>query len=871
MNAVLTGTAFVAPPDAPATISDLLLASAKQNAAVRLVEIDHAGKPHAASVAELSRRSRAIQHALGERAEPGERDVVLGFERALDFVPAIWASIHGGYSCLPWQLTRQQTTSDIRAKLEFFAAKLRRPVLLATPEIIERLAAFDPLPFEAVLATNADGAADPVVEARAAPLTARDSGALLIMTSGTTGTSKIAVIPHRSLLNRYLSRPEHAPGKTRLFCFPFDGVTGLWFLFPGRGDSLFLQPERFAAQPVELLRAIESFSVSALSLSTSMAAHLLDAVRKDSSKVDLTSLETIGLGAEMISPRLMLELAEELRARGVPDLKISFGYGMTETGPLCATPRMTVDELARYIDNTGAGGSLGGCTVGWSLRIVDDAGATRPEGREGEIEVYSPAKLFAGYLDEPELNARSFTADGWFKTGDLGVVEDGALRITGRVKSTIIINAKKIALESIEAPLKQLEGIHAPFVAAAAVRFPRSATDELAIFFVAADGASPDEIGRRIVREISRQRLAVPHLVPLKQEQFPLTASGKVKRSELAALYESGELTALRRKRGGRAGQDRQGGTERWLAATWQSLLDLDFVPGVDDDFIELGADSFASAELIFAVEEKFACSLPVESFFERPTIANLAALIEKHRMPPAESAGGATSSPATGRVLHRIQAYVGGWKGHRLFEDSLVIGFNVAGRRPPIFWVFQSHVEAKALAKQLGPDQPLYAVRSCVQIVRIRDYTTEIVETVCNRYLWEILALRPEGELIVGGNCQGGILALAIARRLNQTGAKPLRLVLLEWSYSYGAYAEPTLLIYADQSQTAKIYTEPGEQKINWRRDFARATVASIPGRHGALFSDKATLASLAGLLTGEHGRKAAPRPAWSRLRLWS
>ena len=92
-----------------------------------------------------------------------------------------------------------------------------------------------------------------------------------------------------------------------------------------------------------------------------------------------------------------------------------------------------------------------------------------------------------------------------------------------------------------------------------------------------------------------------------------------------------------------------------------------------------------------------------------------------------------------------------------------------------PIFWVLQDYVDAALLAKYLGPDQPLYAMRSCDGIVKVKDYTADVLETVCNRYLWEMLALPKGPAFILGGTCQGGILALAMARRLKQIGRTPL------------------------------------------------------------------------------------------------
>ena len=110
-------------------------------------------------------------------------------------------------------------------------------------------------------------------------------------------------------------------------------------------------------------------------------------------------------------------------------------------------------------------------------------------------------------------------------------------------------------------------------------------------------------------------------------------------------------------------------------------------------------------------------------------------------------------------------------------------------------------------LAEHLGPNRPVYGMRSCVGIVSVRDHSSDIIDTVCNRYLWKIIALPMNRQFIVGGNCQGGIFALALAKRLSQIGRAPSLLVLLEWTYSYGRYLGPALLLYGEQSYTAEIY----------------------------------------------------------------
>jgi hypothetical protein len=153
--------------------------------------------------------------------------------------------------------------------------------------------------------------------------------------------------------------------------------------------------------------------------------------------------------------------------------------------------------------------------------------------------------------------------------------------------------------------------------------------------------------------------------------------------------------------------------------------------------------------------------------------------------------------------------------------------------------------------------------MRSCLGIVKPKDYTAEVLETVCNRYLWEMLALQVGPTWVLGGTCQGGILALSIARRLKQIGQAPALLALLEWSYSYGSYSEPTLLVYGEESYTAQIYQRPEASRVNWREDFPLSVAVSIPGKHGELEGNDESVACLTKILNGRIGPALATQLA--------
>ena len=106
-------------------------------------------------------------------------------------------------------------------------------------------------------------------------------------------------------------------------------------------------------------------------------------------------------------------------------------YGMSETGMLCSNP-------CRPREGERVSGSVGPALPGVQVRIVDDEGLICPDGAVGHVEVKGP-NVFVGYLGMPDKTAEAFTADGWFRTGDVGQIDDRSyVHLVGRAKDLII-------------------------------------------------------------------------------------------------------------------------------------------------------------------------------------------------------------------------------------------------------------------------------------------------------------------------------------------------------------------------------------------------------------------------------------------------
>jgi acyl-CoA synthetase (AMP-forming)/AMP-acid ligase II len=235
-------------------------------------------------------------------------------------------------------------------------------------------------------------------------------------------------------------------------------------------------------------------------------------------QLDLSSLRTgIVAGAPVLD-----RLADEIRERLVPDVEIAYGL-MTRRGDSA--------EKRHYT----AGAPLGGVEI----RVLGDDGETLPVESIGEL-VIRGVNVMKGYYRQPEETSRSFTEDGFFRTGDIGMLDDdGYLHIVGRKKDTIIRGEYVIYPRELEDLLR----IHPAIQEAIVVGVEDEVLGELICACVlSVEGAI---VTGGEIKDFCRGRIAqykVPDLVRF-VDSFPMTGSGKVRRVELARMVRAEQAT----------------------------------------------------------------------------------------------------------------------------------------------------------------------------------------------------------------------------------------------------------------------------------------------------------------------------------------
>lgn len=350
-----------------------------------------------------------------------------------------------------------------------------------------------------------------------------DDPAMIMYTSGTTGRAKGAVLSHGNLtwvsintvLDYDLVSSDVALMISPLFHAAALGMGALPAIL--KGSTLVLE-QRF--DPGRALDLIERHRVTSLSGVPTTYQLMADHERWE--RTDLSSLRKLTCGGSAVPTRIL----DAYEARG---LSFSQGYGMTETSPgaTCLSPAKTREKR----------GSVGLAHFFTEVRIAAaETGCVAPPGVVGEIEVRGP-NVFLGYHGLPEETATAFTEDGWFRSGDLGYLdEEGYLFISDRLKDMIISGGENIYPAEVEDHLNSIEGV----TGAAVIGVPDEQWGEVpwAVLTVAA-GTDPARVSTEAVREALDGRLArykLPKRVVVLDE-LPRTASGKVRKADLRARY----------------------------------------------------------------------------------------------------------------------------------------------------------------------------------------------------------------------------------------------------------------------------------------------------------------------------------------------
>jgi long-chain acyl-CoA synthetase len=349
-----------------------------------------------------------------------------------------------------------------------------------------------------------------------------DDMAVLQYTGGTTGVSKGAVLLHRNLVANVLqSEAWNQPALKSLaageqlvticalplyhiFAFNINMMLGLRM---GACNVLIPNPRDLPATLKELsAHRFHSFP-AVNTLFNALANH------PDAARVDWSSLK-ISLGGGMAVQQATAQLW--LQKTGCPVVE---GYGLSETSPSVS---------CNPVDATAYSGSIGLPLPNTEMVLLDDDGEVVPPGAPGEICIRGP-QVMAGYWQRPDETAKVMTYDGWFRSGDIGTMDErGYFRIIDRKKDMILVSGFNVYPNEIEDVLTQHPGV----LEAAAIGLPDDKSGEAVKVVVVRKDPALSEADVRQWCEANLTGYKRPKVVEFRQE-LPKTPVGKILRREL--------------------------------------------------------------------------------------------------------------------------------------------------------------------------------------------------------------------------------------------------------------------------------------------------------------------------------------------------
>jgi acyl-CoA synthetase (AMP-forming)/AMP-acid ligase II/acyl carrier protein len=610
------------------------------------------------SFAELHERALGILYHLQRIGARRGDKLILLLNHNEQFLDAFWAAILGGLIPVPVALG---ISDEHRHKLFRIARKLGKPFIYSERRALDRIGTFATAAGEQELWENLRSRSfivddlDDISRAGKVSPAKPDDVAFIQFSSGSTREPKGVVLTHANLMANMRGSTLAAgftPDDVSLSWMPLTHDMGLigfhLVMFASQTHANLIPTELFIRRPLLWLQLASRVRATILCSPNFGYKHYLKVLgERRVDELDLSCVRLIFNGAEPIYVPLCEQFLARLAPAKLKPTAMFPVYGLAEASLAVAFPavghpmrtlsvnrhRMNVGVPAEPVARDAAdavelaceGQAIPFCQV----RITGDEDQPLPEGSIGHVQI-SGDNVTRGYYEDPAINAATFTADGWLRTGDLGLLSAGDLYITGRAKEIIFVNGQNYYPHDVEALVQHVPGLELGKVVAAGARPPGAETEQLVVF-VLYRGEMPEfvPLATELVHLINeRAGLEVAAVVPIKR--VPKTTSGKVQRHLLLESYLAGEFEEpLNQLAQLRAAQRAPGAASRTeIEDKLKTICDLALEGkrvNLHDNLFDIGASSLKLIEIHEQIDREYPGQVELTELFDYPTIAELA------------------------------------------------------------------------------------------------------------------------------------------------------------------------------------------------------------------------------------------------------
>ena len=580
--------------------------------------------------------------------------------------------------------------------------------------------------------------------------------AYVIYTSGSTGTPKGVVVEHASLANKMLAlRTDFNVGpnfRSALFIpTAFDASIEQTLLPLVGGGAVVVIGDEARESPLLFWNEISRHRVTFVSCVPSYLETIIF------NAPDAMSLDHLALGGEPFTVEFKNKIQRHLKVSQITNL-----YGPTEATIDAICFAVTADQAGRQIP-------IGRPMANYQVYVLGAELEPVPVGVVGELYI-GGLGVARGYLGRFGLTAERFVADPYggpgsrmYRTGDLGRWRpDGVLEFVGRADAQLKLRGLRIEPGEIETVLVRQGSIAQ---AAVIVRDDVPGIARLVAYVV--------PVGRSI--DVASLRAHISALLPdymvpssiVVLDRLPLTPNGKLDRRALPAP----DMAPASRRRAPRTPQ------EEILCGLFAEILGLDRV-GIDENFFELGGHSLLAIRLISRVRASLDVELSIRSLFEAPTVEALAKRLVPGR--PARS------------------------------DFEVLLPIRPIGSRRPLFCIHDAGGFSwpySKLIRHVPAEHPIYGLQA--RNLTQREMRPHTIEEMATDYLNLIRKIQPVGPYNLLGWSFGGLVAHAIATRLQSADQDVALLALLD---SYPVESETSFSGFDQNNEilTAQVAINP-------------------------------------------------------------
>ncbi|HEV7236347.1 MAG TPA: amino acid adenylation domain-containing protein, partial [Ktedonobacteraceae bacterium] len=731
------------------------------------------------SYRELNRRANRLAHHLRHLGVGPEVLVGLCLERSSDMVVGLLGILKAGGAYVPLDPTYPQD------RLAFMLQDSQISVLLTQQQLEERLSEHH-IPI-ICLDTDLEGSDQESSENPSSTVKAENL-AYVIYTSGSTGKPKGVLITHAAIVDHCstIKKYYELDANDRVLQFStitFDPSLEQIFSTLISGATLVLRNSEVWSA-TDLQKKMQDCRLTVMNIPTSYWHYITQEWANTSTALAHNQLRLLIVGGDRLLPEY-LDLWQQLPMHSV---RLLNAYGPTET-----TITATIFEIPRqsYKNTPLKNIPIGRPLANRTIYILDTYGNPVPIGIPGELYI-GGSLLARGYLNRAELTVEKFVPDPFskdadarlYRTGDLArYLPDGNIEFLGRIDHQVKIRGFRIEPGEIEMVLRQHSAVREAFVQA----YKHEGGDKLLAAYVVLEkqDTTIDEL-RLFLKKHLPDYMVPSDFVLL--DSIPMTSSGKVDRQALPVPDLSDRVAENTFVAPTLA-------VHYQLQHIWEDLLNVKPI-GMQDNFFSLGGHSLLAAQMIDRIEQVCGKKLLLATLFAGATIQHLADALLQETYPPSKE---------------------------ETDTRTRVVTVQAGGSRQPFFFLHGDWhgggLYCLNLAEHLSKDQPFYTLEP----YRFEGLAVPpTLEEMAATHTHAMREVQPEGPYLLGGWCNGGLLAYEMARQLHAAGQTVALLVALDMGTPF-SYRLTRAII----TRCGKLLGLGQEQQVNW---FLRYIYLRVP-----------------------------------------